>query len=159
MQTSNFINAELSRRKITQAVLAERIGVHYSTVSLILNGKRHPSIKTAEALSDFIGCPMQDAFPDAYEKKMKCEAIMQKKSVRMVDPQVLKNLRKEVKKLMIDLDMDLPGERESLADQISSRLGRPIKTNSLSMALTGYRATAAYQEILKAAHDILISRL
>ncbi len=59
---------------------------------------------------------------------------------------------------MIDLDMDLPGEREILADRISSCLGRRIKANTLSMALTGYRATTAYEEILKAAHDILIMK-
>ena len=68
------------------------------------------------------------------------------------------DLRKAVKKLMIDLDMDLPGEKEVLADLVSSRLGRRIKTNTLSMALTGYRAQRQRIEILKAAHDILISK-
>jgi len=69
------------------------------------------------------------------------------------------NLRKEVKKLMIDLDMDRLDGRNKLAEQISSSLGRRIKMNSLSMALTGYRETAAYREILETARDILIFKL
>ena len=159
MQTTDFITAELSRRKLTQAALAERIGVHYSTVSLILNGKRQPSIKTAESLSEFIGCTLEDAFPDVHEKKMKLEAIRKRKSARMVNPQEIKNLRKEVKKLMIDLDMDRRGFLTELAERISTCFGRRISRNSLSMALTGYRAMASSHQILETARDILSSEL
>jgi transcriptional regulator with XRE-family HTH domain len=159
MQTANIITAELSRRNITQAELAEHIGVHYSTVSKILNGKRNPSIKNAEAISNFFGCRLQDAFPDAYEKKMKREAIAEKKSSRLVAPQALKILRKEVKKLMVDLDRDHRGSLPGLSAQISGRLRRRINRNSLSMALTGYRLTASSRDILETARDILSSEI
>lgn len=69
------------------------------------------------------------------------------------------SLRKEVKKLMIDLDMDLPREREVLADRISIRLGRRIKVYTLYMALSGFRTPAPYLEILETARDILSSEL
>ncbi len=159
MQTTSNISGELSRRKITQAALAEHIGAHYSTVSKILNGKRKPSIKNAEAISNFFGFHLQDAFPDAYEKKMKREAIAEKKSSRMVAPQALKNLRIEVKKLMVDLDRDRRGSLPELSAQISGRLHRRINRNSLSMALTGYRATASSRNILETARDILSSEI
>ncbi len=155
----NFIAAELSRRKITQAALAERIRVHYSTVSLILNGKRQPSIKTAESLSEFIGCTLEDAFPDVHAKKMKLEAIRKRKSARMVNPQEIKNLRKEVKCLMIDLDMDRRGSLPSWPSGYPLVLGGGINKNSLSMALTGYRAMASSLQILETARDILSSEL
>ncbi len=159
MQTKNIVTRKLIRRKITQAALAEHIGVHYSTVSKILNGKRKPSIKNAEAISNFFGCRLQDAFPDAYEKKMIREAIAEKKSSRMVSPQALKNLRKEVKKMMVDLDRDRRGSLPELSAQISDRLHRRINRNSLSMALTGYRSTASSRNILETARHILSSEI
>lgn len=59
---------------------------------------------------------------------------------------------------MIDLDMDLPGERKILAGLIGEHLGKRINKNSLSMALTGYRSTESSQEILKAAQEVLNSK-
>ena len=70
-------------------------------------------------------------------------------------------LRKEVKKLMIDLDLDL-GKRGVLgtfATELSSRLSKKISRQTLSMALCGYRCTAAYQTILEALRAMLSERL
>jgi transcriptional regulator with XRE-family HTH domain len=109
MQKTTIITAELSRREITQVALAEHIGVHSSTVSKILNGKRKPSIKNAEAISKFFGIRLQDAFPDAYEKKIKLEAIAEKKLSGWWLPRHLRTSAKRLKKLMVDLDRDRRG--------------------------------------------------
>ena len=59
-------------------------------------------------------------------------------------------LRKECKKLMIDLDLDVPGSREIIAAGIN------VNCNSLGMALTGYRDGPSSIKILNSLHEYLI---
>ena len=59
------------------------------------------------------------------------------------------NLRKECKKLMIDLDFDVPGGRRMIAENIG------VNCNSLSMALTGYRDGPGSIKILTSLHEYL----
>lgn len=51
-------------------------------------------------------------------------------------------LRKECKKLMIDVDLDKLGAQKILARQLE------VNSNSLNMALTGYRKGAAEYRLL-----------
>lgn len=64
-------------------------------------------------------------------------------------------LRKTVKKLMIDADMDRSGCHMKLAEKIGERLGKQIAPQTLSMALTGARTSQAYQDVLITAYAIL----
>lgn len=63
-------------------------------------------------------------------------------------PDEFNTLRKEVKKLLIDLDMEKVTWGQ-LAAMLSEHLGRPINNRSLGMALTGFRQTEAYRTILE----------
>jgi len=78
-----------------------------------------------------------------------------------MSPQEIDALRKEVKKLMVDLEMD--GKKSKarfiLAATLSEKMGRGITNNILCMALSGYRQTEAYQEILVALREILYAML
>ena len=66
-------------------------------------------------------------------------------------------LRKDVKKLLIDLDMDsrTRGAMAVLAERLSLRMGKRVSRNTLFMALSGFRETAGYQTILKELKDML----
>ncbi len=66
-------------------------------------------------------------------------------------PQEISALRKETKKLMIDLDLDIRkhGTLSLIAGDLSAKTGRKISRSTLSMALTGYRSTRGYQAILQ----------
>lgn len=61
----------------------------------------------------------------------------------------ISTLRKDVKKLMVELDLDKWGAMSGLADQLSARLGRSVSRNNLSMALSGYRQTESYANLLQ----------
>lgn len=59
-------------------------------------------------------------------------------------------LRKEVKKKMIDLDLDREGSYELILPRL-----RTISKNQLSMALTGYRNGPAAKAILENLQQVL----
>lgn len=61
----------------------------------------------------------------------------------------IKALRKECKKLLIDLELDRPGIQPLLAKRIN------VNSRSLSMALTGHRTGDRYFEILVELRDYL----
>ena len=56
-------------------------------------------------------------------------------------------LRKECKKLLIDLDLDKPGVVSFLARELSTPDDK-INSNSLNMALTGYRNGIRSEQLL-----------
>lgn len=56
---------------------------------------------------------------------------------------------------MIDLDLDLPGERKALIQKMSEKLGRKVSPAQFSMALTGYRNTNASQILLDTALSVM----
>lgn len=78
-----------------------------------------------------------------------------------MSPSEIDTLRKEVKKLMIDLDLDgrKSGAQTSLASDLSTRSGKAISRQTLNMALTGFRNTAAYQSLLQELHAMLTERV
>ncbi len=66
-------------------------------------------------------------------------------------PEEINILRKEAKKRMIDLDLDLRkhGTLSLIAGDLSAKTGRKISRSTLSMALSGYRSTQGYQAVLQ----------
>ncbi|MDP2815753.1 MAG: hypothetical protein Q8O19_03635 [Rectinemataceae bacterium] len=78
-----------------------------------------------------------------------------------MSPQEIDALRKEVKKLMIDLDLDgrKSGAQTLLAADLSFRTGKTISRQTLNMALTGFRSTTGYQTLLQALHAMLAERV
>jgi hypothetical protein len=78
-----------------------------------------------------------------------------------MSPQEIDALRKEVKKKMIDLDLDnrKAGVQTHLAVDLSARTGKTICRQTLCMALTGYRSTVTYQTILQELHAMLAERI
>lgn len=59
------IQAEIKRRGETQTGLARRYGLYDCAISQALNGG---SLRGALAISDFLGVPIQDLFPDRYRR-------------------------------------------------------------------------------------------
>lgn len=58
-------------------------------------------------------------------------------------------LRKDVLKLMVDLDMNgQSGAIGPLAQVLTDRMGKNVSRTNLNMALSGYRITPAYVEYL-----------
>lgn len=49
------LRAAMRRAGITQAELAERAGLHFVSISRILNGKTVPSVDTCEVLARAVG--------------------------------------------------------------------------------------------------------
>lgn len=78
-----------------------------------------------------------------------------------MSPQEIDTLRKEVKKLMIDLDLDArkKGSMAILAENLSRRMGKRISRTTLSMTLSGFRDTTGYQAILKEMKEMLAASL
>lgn len=72
-----------------------------------------------------------------------------------MSPQELNALRKEVKKKLIDCDLDGRGVLKVIVPRLSERMGRPVHQNSVSMALTGFRDGRTSREILNALKDLL----
>jgi len=66
-------------------------------------------------------------------------------------------LRKEVKKKMIDLDLDRSGSYEIILPRLSVLMGRAVHKHSLSMALTGFRNGPSSREILEGLRALLES--
>jgi Uma2 family endonuclease len=60
-----------------------------------------------------------------------------------------KNLRKKIKKLMVDLEFDKPSRQRELASELDTT------EQILSMALTGYRQTERYQKLLNDLYELL----
>jgi len=67
-------------------------------------------------------------------------------------------LRKECKKLMVDCELELRGNQSALAEMISTPEDT-VNTNSLCMALSGYRQSLRSKELLERLRDQLITRL
>jgi hypothetical protein len=67
-----------------------------------------------------------------------------------MSPQEIDTLRKDVKKMLVDLDLDSRnrGAMRELSEKIAARMARPVSTATLAMALSGYRKTEAYQQLL-----------
>jgi hypothetical protein len=74
-----------------------------------------------------------------------------------MSPEETNSLRKDVKKKMVDLDMDSRkrGSMSILSENLSRKMGRRISRTTLSMALSGFRDTSGYQVILKELNDML----
>lgn len=68
------------------------------------------------------------------------------------------DLRKTVKRLLIDLDMDRLGNRTMLAGKISTEDDQ-VNVNSLAMAMTGYRDGPRYRAILIKLYIILMKEM
>ena len=68
-----------------------------------------------------------------------------------MSPEETKNLRKEVKHRMVELELDKPGAYGA----IIARMERPVSVQILSMALTGYRNGPAVQSLLGEILDVL----
>ena len=67
------------------------------------------------------------------------------------------SMRKECKKLLIDLGLDRPGAVPVLAREISTD-SDTVNSKSLSMALTGYRNGERSRELLMLLRATLVSK-
>jgi hypothetical protein len=70
-------------------------------------------------------------------------------------PQEIDALRKEVKKRMIDLDLDREGSYDLLLPHLNKTAGFLISKSQLCMSLTGYREGVKHQQILKTLQELL----
>ena len=57
-------------------------------------------------------------------------------------------LRKNIKKLMVDLDLDRRSAILKLSHAMSARMHTTISISRISMALSGYRKGPAYEKLL-----------
>lgn len=67
---------------------------------------------------------------------------MRKERLLPINDQKVDRLRRTCKKLMVDVDLDKLGAQKILARQLE------VNSNSLNMALTGYRKGAAEYRLL-----------
>lgn len=74
-----------------------------------------------------------------------------------MSPQEIDTLRKEVKKRMIDLELDKEGSYDIILPHLSRTAGLAVSKSQLSMALTGRREGESYQLILKALQGLLVT--
>lgn len=58
----------MKRSGITGNQLAERTGLHFVTISRILNGKLSPTVETCEKLADAVGMRPDTAFLEPLKK-------------------------------------------------------------------------------------------
>lgn len=72
-----------------------------------------------------------------------------------MSPEEIDTLRKEVKKRMIDLDLDREGSYDLLLPHVSKFAGFVVSKSQLCMSLTGYREGQRHQNILKALQGLL----
>ena len=56
---STNIKVERTRKRLTQAELAEKIGVHVCTISAIETGKQQPLFKTVRKISEALQVPIE----------------------------------------------------------------------------------------------------
>ena len=68
------------------------------------------------------------------------------------EPENIEALRKEVLKLMVDRDIRYHDE---LVDALLTRTGKQYSRQNIGMALTGYRQTRAYHNMLLDLKQIL----
>lgn len=54
---SQWLNAQLKARKLTQRQLAQKSGIDHSTISRLVRGNRIPSLRTANLLAHSLGMP------------------------------------------------------------------------------------------------------
>lgn len=73
----------------------------------------------------------------------------------MNSPQNENNLRLACRHLMVDLDLVRKGSYAVILPHLSEKMGKPININTLIMALNGFRAGPAYQNLLISLHDLL----
>ncbi len=69
--------------------------------------------------------------------------------INLLNNKLETDLRKTVKKLLVDLSLDYKGSLLELAKKLE------VNYNALSMALTGYRKTPGSEKILKNLFDFL----
>ncbi|WP_435062597.1 helix-turn-helix transcriptional regulator [Halobaculum sp. EA56] len=63
---NNDVRARREERGLSQAGLAEEVGVTRQTINSIERGRYDPSLELAFALADFFDCRIEDLFhPDA----------------------------------------------------------------------------------------------
>ncbi len=77
------------------------------------------------------------------------------KGLEKNDP--LEALRKEVKKLFVDLGLDKRGSAPDILSLIERQLKRPVNIQSYYMAISGLRTGRASEEILTALRTALLS--
>jgi hypothetical protein len=65
------------------------------------------------------------------------------------------DLLKDIKHTLVDLTLDSAGSYKILLPHVEKELGRTINYKSFSMAMSGHRYSAAYQEILTALQRVL----
>lgn len=63
------IKAEAARRDLTDAALAEAVGMHPTVLSRYLNYKRAMKIETAERIAEALGVSPADLVTRAYEQR------------------------------------------------------------------------------------------
>ncbi|UIO99424.1 helix-turn-helix transcriptional regulator [Halobaculum sp. CBA1158] len=59
---NNDVRARRERRDLSQADLAEAVGVTRQTINSIERGRYDPSLELAFALADFFGCRIEELF-------------------------------------------------------------------------------------------------
>ena len=63
----NTLSQYIARENTTQAALAEKLGVSASTISLLLAGKRQPSLTLTKRIEAVTGIQRHVLRPDVYE--------------------------------------------------------------------------------------------
>jgi transcriptional regulator with XRE-family HTH domain len=69
MNLGPLIKKELNRRKITQSVLAEAIGMSVNAISLIINGDSIPNKSTIKKICDYLQVELIFTFTDTGSNK------------------------------------------------------------------------------------------
>lgn len=148
-----FIKGELRRLNIWQYTVASSLGVSDAAVNRVIYGNRGSGY-IARAIAEAIGQPFDDLFPEIAERETQRALKMTNRPVPVhIDLAALEALRKKVKHLMVDLELDRP----SSYDTIAPYLHRPANRKLLSMALTGYQQGKADQALLQDLLEVLSS--
>lgn len=76
-------------------------------------------------------------------------------------PQETATLRKDIKKMLVDLDLDSrrKGAMAILSADMTARMQKPVSRSTLAMALSGSRDTEAYHKLLVECRAMLAERL
>lgn len=159
-----YIKGEMRRLDVRQYAVARALGVSDAAVNRVINGNRG-SARLAKAIAEVIGHPVDRLFPEVAaretQKAISSGKTTDKEKASPIDLDALHMLRKEVKKLMIDLDLDVRkrGALAIHAAAVSERIGKNVTRPILSMALSGYRASTHSKTILEALRSILTEKL
>ena len=62
------LNIWMQKNGVTQNELAAQLGVSQSFLSIMLHGKRKPSVKTAIKIEEVTGIPYERQRPDIFKK-------------------------------------------------------------------------------------------